>query len=423
MELKISYDELGFGNSKEKGAQRDINFNTELLKNISFREYERVKLFVDGREFFANVRLKGYKNSEKKYYMCNRLKEEIEGSGLEFSDKSEIRIEKIYGEDENFFKVKPIKAEQLLSKNIKISKKFLRECQDAPDFAGILFVNEFSGHKIFIEKEKLIARQEEDKENIINLSQRYRLLLESDLPSFICQYYLDKFPELKDIYSDSEYNLEYKCSYFEKKNEFKKLLDSAEESRGPAKNIRAYPIYGDKVEDSMRDKILKGLIGSRTNKFIAIRPISGDEGEDIIRLSKSSMEILGLEESDLAKITYIDKSYRARVFEFCDLDEVDYNNRTSIKNIGIVSAIPSHIRHELGLDFLGTSVSIKRDEYFLLKKNMNNLALSIFGFLISIPAIFQIDSIVLRVLAFVVLALILFYISLSEVRSKVFNNE
>ena len=162
------------------------------------------------------------------------------------------------------------------------------------------------------------------------------------------------------------------------------------------------------------------LIGQTSIQLSTIRPYSTDESSNVIRLSDSSMKLLGIEETDNVIIKYKEKQVKARVLSMESVDLMrETNIITSTSQINLTAGIPVHIRDQLGITHIGKTCEIERDLGYLLKKNYN------IQFLPLIAVLFTLFSIDIKLEWRILLACILFplgiYVTFSRLREKISN--
>ena len=144
------------------------------------------------------------------------------------------------------------------------------------------------------------------------------------------------------------------------------------------------------------------------------RPYDSDEGSDIVRMSLSNMNLLGVNEMDKVIIKYKGNSVKCRVLELKD-ENAFYE--TNVKtNINYAIGIPAHIRKKLGLCNIKSAVKVDRDTGFIFKKSINEQIVPIILTLFSIN-IFQDPSVLLKTLLSVLAVPIVVYLNLSSKRN------
>ncbi|WP_462412396.1 hypothetical protein [Neobacillus sp. Marseille-QA0830] len=165
--------------------------------------------------------------------------------------------------------------------------------------------------------------------------------------------------------------------------------------------------------------LLNWLIRPSSLKLKVIRPYSTDESSNIVRISKSVMSLLGIEENDRIRILYRGKSIEVPVLE---LDSPELIKETNIvtneSSMNLSIGIPAHLRYKLGIKQIGKTCDVERDMYFLFKKNWN---LQFLPILATIIAILTLDPLGgwLKLILSIIIVPFSSYITLSSVREKI----
>ncbi|MCL2025075.1 MAG: hypothetical protein FWG78_04815 [Coriobacteriia bacterium] len=134
------------------------------------------------------------------------------------------------------------------------------------------------------------------------------------------------------------------------------------------------------------------FIGSASLTLQSIRPYVFDEDADIVRISRTSAGLLGIEETDLVTISYGDYSTRARAFFFENFDDDRERTKATLTQNatlqdglqGIAVGIPVRLRRELGLPTIKHTVIVSRDTGFLLRKHINSQILPLAAFFLAL---------------------------------------
>ncbi|MGD6872534.1 hypothetical protein ACQCU1_10080 [Sutcliffiella horikoshii] len=177
------------------------------------------------------------------------------------------------------------------------------------------------------------------------------------------------------------------------------------------------------VKKRIKNKLLTAFIGNKQLSLKVIRPYTSDETSNIIRLTKSTMTLLGIEEADTVILSYRNKTAKAQVLEMNDLElikETNIMSSSSMMNISV--AVPSTIRTHLGLNNIGKVILVERDMTFLLKKNWNIQFVPIIAVMFTVlsVSIFTTWTRILLLLLFVPLSM---YVTLSRVRYSISNKK
>lgn len=204
---------------------------------------------------------------------------------------------------------------------------------------------------------------------------------------------------------------------YEEKQKVKKLMKLA-----GFNNVAIYPLYlkpGKKKRISLTRLFLNLAIRPATLKLNVIRPYSTDESNNIVRMSKSAMNLLGIAENDLVILNYRRKSIEVPVLEFDSPELVrETNIVTNESSINISIGIPAHLRYKLGIKQIGKICEVERDLAFLFKKN---LSLQFLPILAAAFAVFSLDelSFLKRSIITAIIVPISSFITLSVVREKI----
>ncbi|NLN71591.1 MAG: hypothetical protein GX137_02215, partial [Thermoplasmatales archaeon] len=128
----------------------------------------------------------------------------------------------------------------------------------------------------------------------------------------------------------------------------------------------------DHLGEGALTRISNFFIGNSEIMLRSCRPYNSDEGSRIIRMSCENMKMIGIDESDqiILETGYSSVKVRAFSFENEDLARETNNIGRIFDNQSIVG-IPVNIRREINLSDIGSTVRVKRDTTFVLKKNLN----------------------------------------------------
>ncbi len=255
----------------------------------------------------------------------------------------------------------------------------------------------------------------------IRLSRKQRLCLGLELPQYLSdsQWHTlkdtlgedsDDFNTLCEIYSSEDRFLDKSASY-DKKSEAKKII-----SKCYPKHLKIIPVP-QSIKKSKK-KILQRLsdfyVGKSTISLICRRPYDIDEGLDIVRMTKSNMNLLGIDEMDKVILQYKNKRVSCRVLELEDMDAFGETNLPISPDL--VIGIPAHIRKKLYIMDLSSSIKIDRDTGFIFKKSINEQIVPILLTLFS-ANLFTDSSIIYSALLSLVAIPIVLYFNLSSKRN------
>ena len=176
-------------------------------------------------------------------------------------------------------------------------------------------------------------------------------------------------------------------------------------------------------KEKIRNGILNIFIRDKAIDLKVIRPYTSDETSSIVRLTKSTMTLLGIEEADSVILQYRNKTAKVQVLEMNDLDlvkETNVMNTSSTMNICV--AVPSSIREQLGITNIGKVCTVRRDMMFLLKKNWNIQFVPIMAVLFTVLTL-DILTAWMQVLLITVFIPFSMYVTLSRVRYSISNKK
>ena len=152
-------------------------------------------------------------------------------------------------------------------------------------------------------------------------------------------------------------------------------------------------VFGDNERSTARKNPLRRswywtarkLLGSRTYVMRVARPNDIDESRAVVRLTADSMQSLGIEDSDIVRLRYGDRTIAARAMAIVDDARFRQNSHISvIEPLDAVIGIPSKLRGQLGVPSINESVKVDRDVNHLLRKTLNVYILSALAWLFTV---------------------------------------
>ena len=165
------------------------------------------------------------------------------------------------------------------------------------------------------------------------------------------------------------------------------------------------------------------MVGNSSILLKSCRPYDNDEGRDIVRLSRSAMVHLGIDESDKVILRHGKAKAKARALSIDSLERIRETNTIAREaDIDPIVGIPAFMRRDLGVCDLDEAVLVERDTGYLFTKNLNAQFMPmILFFLAVIQTGFLFGSVVLGyVLSVSIVGLpIIAFIVFSEQRAKV----
>jgi hypothetical protein len=247
-------------------------------------------------------------------------------------------------------------------------------------------------------------------------------------PDTLSTYYFDLYQQNEHLDSEQMAFLEehysnqkvHSIKEYEDKLKLKDILKKVDYNQ-----VSIYPIHTAKKEKKRNvltflfQKFLQLAIRPATLQLNVIRPYSTDESSNIVRMPKSAMSLLGINENDLITIHYRERSIVVPVLE---LDSTELIRETNIvpneSRINISLGVPAHLRYKLGIKQIGKACKVERHLWFQFKKNAS---LQFLPILATIFAIFSFTDLNfwLRVIFSIITLPISSYITLSAVREKI----
>lgn len=250
----------------------------------------------------------------------------------------------------------------------------------------------------------------------LNYFQRH--LLELELPFKITQSHLDYIQQFDDGFG----RLYTKCDNFYALKEMNKD-DYYKASLNYKNHFGSFSVYAinNKSEAFNTNFIFDFFIGIKSISLRSCRSFGIDEANNIVRISKDNAKVLGIEEGDRVIINSLTKKVKAKILFFENTDHLLKENGIIDKNnIEYLVSIPIYLRGKLNIDEVGEVISIKRDSYFLLLKNINTQFFSLIGMVITIftlPEEILPDN--LKIITLFVLLPFVFWLTFSKERSKI----
>lgn len=351
---------------------------------------------------------------EGKIKIANYVAESLaaeEGDGL-------ILIE---NDTRRFSAIRIQKIENIKEDNIVISSKDNSGVPvDLDEFCFYQLFNYYTGESVIVKKSHIRIDGHLDPGTIL-LNKKQRTFLGLELPKHISGAYWEELvsglPEdsaelklLKEAYPTSDRFLKSDLEY-ETKQKLLKIISAC------CKPCLCFA----PVVDSYYGKIKRGLraiadfyVGKSTISLLCRRPYESDEGSDIVRMTASNMNLLGITEMDKIVIRYKDKSIKCRVLELDD--EQLFLDSNLPAPINYVIGIPVHLRKKLGICNVNTAVKVDRDTPFIFKKSINEQIVPILLTVFSIN-LFDDPSIWKKALVSLLSIPIVVYLNLSSKRN------
>lgn len=182
---------------------------------------------------------------------------------------------------------------------------------------------------------------------------------------------------------------------------------------------------GEKLRDAVqgvRRKASEIVFGSVETTLRGVRPYDLDESRSVVRLSADTMSLLGVEATDMVRITYGPNEISARV-QCIDSPETIRRNSFigEFETIDNLIGIPAIMRDELGMPGIDECVSVRRDTDYLVRKHLNLQFLSIVAWLFAVVEVSPTLGISVgwSIVVFIAVLPLVIYIALSSERNKV----
>lgn len=175
------------------------------------------------------------------------------------------------------------------------------------------------------------------------------------------------------------------------------------------------------VMESFHHQARKGLarrladfyVGKSTLSLDCRRPHECDENTDIVRMSHNNMQILGIQPMDRIILQHKERTVSCHVLPY----DVGQYGRTNIPGVvELAVGIPAHLRKELGIPDIQSSVKVDRDTVFIFKKSFNEQLVPLILTLVSLKFFEQLPW-YFTVLILLLVIPVVMYITLSSKRN------
>lgn len=282
-------------------------------------------------------------------------------------------------------------------------------------------ITNYYTNESFVIKSSHIRTESTLKKGEIRINKKQRLFLGLETPKyFYRKRWDDIIANLKKSNKNDEAEFLFDCY-----NEDLILKDIGYESEQKVKKIieKNMPIklLFSPVIDSFYNlnrqsgkKLTDFYVGKSTITLICRRPYDSDEGADIVRMTKSNMDVLGIENMDRVLLKYKNKYTVCQVLEI-DEERLFYNTNLPIET-NMAIGVPAHIRKKLGVN-LNSTIKIDRDTAFIFRKSINEQVVPILLTLFSISAIKDINAWKAAALSLLAVPIVV-YFNLSAKRNK-----
>lgn len=281
--------------------------------------------------------------------------------------------------------------------------------------------NTFSHDSIVVEKNHIIP-DASLAQGTVRLSKRQRSYLGLEVPQYlsneqwaVLEEKLDPESEehkiICEVYPSEDRVLDKSVSY-EKKNRAKEIVSgycSGELSMIPVPESTYAKKRG------LLRRICDVYVGKSTLSLVCRRPYDIDEGVDVVRITKSNMNLLGIDEMDKVILQYKNKKVSCRVLELDDEEAFAETNFPISKDL--VVGVPVHIRKKLQVMDLSSSIKVDRDTTFIFKKSINEQIVPVIVTLFSTTELFKDASVAFSGLLSLIAIPLVLYLNLSSKRN------
>lgn len=278
-----------------------------------------------------------------------------------------------------FSNVKTQKVDNIKEDVVVVSQKTIESAY--PDFKNSkisLFSlhNSLTGENLIVKKSHIVV----DPclpEGSIRINRIQRTFLGFEFRDYIPSYAWDKLLSLpsleKDDFDailrvyDKETHIVLSSATYNDKMIVKKILNKCLEY-----HLVLCPVvesFCGSTKKSPLFKIADFYVGKSTLSLACRRPYEIDEGKDVVRLSKNSMNLLGISAMDQVRVTFKDKTVVCRALE---LEEKESFEKTNLPmSCDLIAGLPVNVRNKLGIMNIASCVKIDRDTPFIFRKSLN----------------------------------------------------
>lgn len=369
--------------------------------------------------------------SKDGFYYIDRINDfkniyQLKGVSVSDSKLPFLKITKQEFDKRNFQNINAvlIKKEPVLSKYLKPSFETILK-QDECIVSDKLWLSLGKPKKILIINRRKniqfvlkILKIEIRKSDFVFLNYFQRKLLGIEIPFIATNKEFESFsknePHFRNLYhkkTNNSYELNPSTSedYYKTSLLFKRHFGSFE----------VYPIK--RKFEFNSNFIFDFFIGIKPISLRTCRSYGIDESNKIVRISKDNCKVLGIEEGEKIVIKSLTSKVKAKVLFFENIEHLLKENGIVDKNeIEYLISIPVSIRGNLNIKDVGEIVTIKRDTYFLLLKNLNTQLFSILGTVITI---FTLPNNLLadenKIIIILILLPFIIWLTFSKERSKI----
>lgn len=289
------------------------------------------------------------------------------------------------------------------------------------DFRLLSISNGYCGEEMIVKRSHIKADGKLAQGEIL-LSKKQRTYLGLQTPLYLPQHLYDKLKAATKGNKDEQklfsrgYDPETRLLTSDLPYEATRALKKLVEKYLPT-NLTIRPVLQSFNNKPHRfwSRLADFFVGKSTMPLVCRRPYDTDEGSDVVRMSKSNMKLLGIDNMDRVIIRHKNKSLSVAVLEIDDND-MFYKENLPI-NINNAIGIPVHLRKQLGITRLNTVVKVDRDTGFIFRKSINEQIVPILLTLFSVN-VFHDENIWKSVLLSLLAVPIVVYFNLSGKRNQ-----
>ncbi len=376
--------------------------------------HEKMLLLKEGSGAHVNVQLMlNEKLAAGEFRSTSFVREKL---GIQTGDRAYLcRYDsRVYG------KILTQKIDHIRENNLVVSALDSRgEKMDVQHFRHFEVFSPLTGGSMIVRASHIVV-DEKLAPGTLRLNRKQRIFMGLEFPFFLTREQwarlngaLDEAQRdaLSQVYVTEEHLLNKDASYEQKKL----CRELFKEHFG--RQIRIIPVLESVSagKKGLGEKLCDFFVGKSTISLIAKRPFENDEGLDVVRMTRSNMHLLGIDEMDKVQVQYRSRKVSCRVLEL-DGNEEAFLETNRPMSMDFAIGIPSHIRKKLDLPDLATAVKVDRDTRFIFKKSINEQVVPIILTLFS-ANLFTDSSVILSALLSLFAVPLVLYLNLSSKRN------
>ena len=293
------------------------------------------------------------------------------------------------------------------------------------DFCLFEIINPLTNDSIFV-RSKYIKIDSKQKNNQIRINRKHRNMLGDNIPTRLT------FAQCNVMTENAETTQEAKDAlsaiYTKEKDEYT-LNQAIDEMDFGIKDLVKKCMKGNLGEcliirpvlesfhyekrSPLYRKISDFYVGKSTLSLNCRRPHECDENANIVRMTENNMQFLGIEPMDRVIIRYKENEAACQVLPY---SEEKYGRTNTPGIIEQSIGIPVHIRGQLDIPDIHSSVKVDRDTAFIFWKNINDQLVPIILTIVSLK-FFEELAWYWMVGLLIILVPIVMYVSLSSTRN------